>query len=310
LRAERTAVNALVQGTIDLLSRTLGETISIETRFGSDVGGILVDPGLLENALLNLALNARDAMPKGGRLVIETRNTVLDASNVATWKDVKPGPYVLISVSDNGTGMTPEIAARAFEPFFTTKDVGKGSGLGLSMVYGFVQQSGGCVGIYSEPGRGTTVRIYLPHLAGEDAPLALADTAEAASQGQGERVVVVEDNEDVRQLVIRQLTSLGYQVEAAADGRQAEAYFRSDSAVDLLISDVVLPGGMSGAEIAAMARRLRPSIPVLYMSGYTEGIIASDQISAEGAVLLPKPFTKAQLSKAIDQVLGRTRKAS
>ncbi|MBL8839720.1 MAG: response regulator [Alphaproteobacteria bacterium] len=303
LQPERIELNALVTSLTDLLSRTLGENIRVETELADDVGTVVVDPGQLENALLNLAVNARDAMPRGGRLLIESANVELDADYVAAVKDVLPGPYVMLAVSDTGEGMTPEIVSRAFEPFFTTKEVGKGSGLGLSMVYGFVKQSGGHVAIYSEVSLGTTIRLYLPRTAVSGVASPHVKPAVAGQDGNGQHVLVVEDDPDVRQLVATQLGARGYAVQAAASGREAMALIAGAAPIDLLLTDVVLPGGMSGADIVARARHHRPGLRVLYMSGYTEGMINMDLLRADNAHFLQKPFTRIQLAHAVREAL-------
>ncbi len=303
LQPERIELNALVTSLTDLLSRTLGENIRVETELADDVGTVVVDPGQLENALLNLAVNARDAMPRGGRLLIESANVELDADYVAAVKDVLPGPYVMLAVSDTGEGMTPEIVSRAFEPFFTTKEVGKGSGLGLSMVYGFVKQSGGHVAIYSEVSLGTTIRLYLPRTAVSGVASPHVKPAAAGQDGNGQHVLVVEDDPDVRQLVATQLGARGYAVQAAASGREAMVLIAGAAPIDLLLTDVVLSGGMSGADIVARARHHRPGLRVLYMSGYTEGMINMDLLRADNAHFLQKPFTRIQLAHAVREAL-------
>jgi CheY-like chemotaxis protein len=305
LRPERVEINALVAGLAALLGRTLGENITIETNLGSAMGHVAVDPGQLENALLNLSVNARDAMPDGGRLTITTESAELDADYVASHPEAAPGIYDMIAVTDTGCGMSRDVAARAFEPFFTTKEVGKGSGLGLSMVYGFVRQSGGHVTLYSEPGLGTTIRIYLPRAdaAPHDAAPGVA-LGRASSRGDGQRLLVVEDDPDVRQLIVMQLASLGYAVHAAASGPEALAHLATGAPVDLLLSDIVMPGGMSGLDVAAAAGAVRPGMRVLYMSGYSEGGSHKGRIAAEGAQLLAKPFSKVQLSEAVARILG------
>lgn len=291
--------NALVDNIMTLLKRTLGANIEVETRLSPDVGGVIADPAQLESALLNLAVNARDAMPGGGRLTIATRRVELDADYAGLRADVSPGVYEAISVTDTGIGMSPEIAARAFEPFFTTKGMGKGSGLGLSMVYGFAKQSGGHATIYSEPGRGTTVTVYLPrhridHRAGTG-----ATPSEVRARGAGQSVLVVDDNPDICKLVRAQLVSLGYGVEIAGDGAQAMARLEQGPAPALLLTDIMMPGAMDGTAIAAAARKLYPAIPVVYMSGYAEGGESRDRIVADGHAFLQKPFTKAQLAEAV-----------
>ncbi len=264
------------------------------------------DPNQLENSLLNLAINARDAMPEGGKLTIETQNTHLDHSYAAQNAEVSPGQYVAICVSDTGIGMDADEIARAFEPFFTTKEVGKGTGLGLSMVYGFVKQSGGNVKIYSEPGQGTTVKIYLPRL------LSTADEADAgeeqlAPEGtSGETILVVEDDDDVRAYSVEVLRELGYRVLEAHDGPSALRLLeRQEGRVDLLFSDVVLPGGMTGAIVAEEARKLRPKLKVLFTTGYARNAIVHHGRLDAGVELITKPFSYADLAARIRDMLDK-----
>jgi CheY-like chemotaxis protein len=260
---------------------------------------IRADPGQLENALLNLAINARDAMPEGGTLRIETAN-VGQGRN----QGLGEGDFVMLAVSDTGTGIAPEIVDRVFEPFFTTKEVGKGSGLGLSMAYGFVKQSGETMEIESEPGRGTTLRLYLPRR--RDEPGAdLADRPMEPNRGaRGRTILVVEDEPAVRELAVRILRSLGYETVEAASGESGLAELDNTPDVALLFSDVVLAGGMNGLELAREARRRRPGLKVLFTSGYTDfaGIDAG-QLTAE-ADLIPKPFRKADLAERLHAILG------
>ncbi|MBL8307085.1 MAG: response regulator, partial [Rubrivivax sp.] len=265
-------VNALVAGLDPLLRRTLGEHIEIEFVRGAGLWLAMVDASQLENALLNLCLNARDAMPGGGRLTLETANTSLDRSYTERYPDALPGQYVMLAVSDTGTGIAPEHLSRVFEPFFTTKDKGKGTGLGLAMVYGFAKQSAGHVGIYSEPGQGTTVKLYLPRaLRGEEA--APPEAQPPAAAGVGELVLVVEDDELVRLFACAELRSLGYRVLEAEQGSAALKLIEQHEGIALLFTDVVMPGGMSGRALADAALALRPGLRVLYTSGYTENAI-------------------------------------
>jgi len=291
-------LNACIADMIEMLRRTLGETIEIETALAEGLWRMRVDPHQLENALLNLAINARDAMPKGGKLTIASANIRLDAAGAAALGDLAPGDYVRLSVSDSGTGMAPEVIEHAFEPFFTTKEVGKGSGLGLSMIYGFVKQSGGHVTIASEVGQGTTVHLYLPKSEAAKAPAPMEEPP-----ARGETVLVIEDDEDVRHLVVNVLSRLGYQVLEAGDGATADAVLARAPEIDLLLSDVVLPGGRSGPEIVAQAQRQRPALKSLFMSGYApEGMSHQGQLP-EGAALLQKPFTKHDLAQKVRAVL-------
>lgn len=295
-------LKALVASMSDLLSGTLGATIEIETKSDSDLWQARADPGQVENALLNLALNARDAMSKGGKLTIETSNAPLDDRYVVEHADAMSGDYIVLAVSDSGTGMTPEVQARAFEPFFTTKGVGQGSGLGLSVVYGFAKQSGGHVNIYSEPGRGTTVKLYLPRAAAPAAAQA-ARPRDALPPGQNERILVIEDDPDVRSLADRMLVSLGYRVTATADAAGARMLLASGEAFDLVLSDVILPGGTSGPEFADEAKASHPALGFIFMSGYPADAAKRNGFVGSDKVLLNKPFQLAQLAKVLREAL-------
>ena len=299
-------VNRLVAGMDPMLRRTLGEHVEIERVQGAGLWTAMVDPGQLENAILNLSLNARDAMPNGGRLTIETANAHLDAAYAASQGEVEPGQYVMVAVSDTGTGMDAATMERAFEPFFTTKDVGKGSGLGLSMVYGFAKQSRGHVRLYSEPGQGTTVKLYLPRADGADQPGARASAAAAPARGSG-RILLVEDDDLVRENAAGQLAGLGYEVVVAKSGPEAFAVLEKDGAFDLLFTDIVMPGGMNGRELAERARALRPGLPVLFTSGYTENAIVHHGRLDRGVELLAKPYRLQDLAAKVRAVLERAR---
>jgi PAS domain S-box-containing protein len=298
-------LNQLVHGMSDLLGRTLGETVRIETILADDVFRVEVDPNQLENAILNLAVNARDAMPPGGSLTIETGNAQLDGDYVETNADVTPGHYAVISVTDTGAGMDRETLTRVFEPFFTTKEVGKGTGLGLSMVYGFVKQSGGHVKIYSEVDQGTTVRIYLPKLMGETAEEIAADDLQEPPPGsRSETILVVEDDDDVRMYSVEILRELGYRVLEAHDSASALRLLeRQDGRVDLLFSDIVLPGGVNGEQLAERARGVRPDLKVLFTTGYARNAIMRDGRLEPGVELITKPFTYAALAARIRAIL-------
>ncbi len=297
-------VNQLVMDMQELLVRTLGEDIEIRFIHGAGLWHCEADPGQLENAVLNLCINARDAMPDGGMLTIETANTSFDNEYSAAQEDVTPGDYVMIAISDTGTGMNTATIAKAFEPFFTTKDVGKGSGLGLSMIYGFTQQSGGHARIYSEPGEGTTVKLYLPrstqivHARQHDHD----DTATDIS-GHGETVLVVEDDAGVRSVAVKILTDLGYNVLEAPDARKALELIDGAETVDLLLTDVILPGGMGGRGLAEQACARLPGLQVLYMSGYTENAIMHHGRLDPGVQLLVKPFRRATLASKVREIL-------
>ena len=304
LAPKPTDPNRLVAGMSELLHRTLGETIEVETVLSSGIWRIEVDPNQLENALLNLAVNARDAMPDGGKLTIETSNTHLDRRYVAQNTEVTTGQYVVICVSDTGEGMDAETVARAFEPFFTTKEVGKGTGLGLSMVYGFVKQSGGHVKVYSEVGEGTTVKVYLPRFHGgpdEDEESVSRLVPEGTRE---ETILVCEDDDDVRAYSVEVLRELGYRVLEAHDGPSALRLLeRQEGRVDLLFSDVVLPGGMTGAMLAERARALRPSLRVLFTTGYARNAIVHHGRLDPGVELITKPFTYADLAARVRDIL-------
>ncbi|NMG73469.1 PAS domain S-box protein [Aromatoleum diolicum] len=295
--------NEMIAGMASLLRRSLGEQVQIMVAESADLPRAMADVTQLESALLNLAVNSRDAMPQGGTLTIETAAVRLDEHYAALESDVNPGPYVMLAVSDTGTGMPPEVAARAFEPFFTTKDTGKGSGLGLAMVYGFVKQSGGHVKIYSEPGMGTTVKLFLPELT---SPIDFtATTAEApVPQPTGrETILVVEDEEDVRHLVCRLLTALGYRILEASHGKAAITILDAEPDVDLLFTDVVLPGGMNGPEIARQAQLRRPGLKVLYTSGYTGNAIQQLEALGSEVRLISKPYAIEDLAQTVRDTL-------
>ncbi len=287
----------------DLLRRSLGEEVEVETVLAGGLWRTRADPGQLENALLNLAVNARDAMPGGGKLTIETANTHLDAAYAAGNDEVAPGQYVMLAVTDTGTGMPPDIAARAFEPFFTTKPPGKGTGLGLSMIYGFAKQSGGHIKIYSEPGHGTTIKLYLPRVMAEAELAAVRAPDAAPPMGEGETVLVVEDNEAVRQFSVDSLEELGYRAIWAGDAAEALRRVHASPEISLLFTDVVLPGGMNGRRLAEEVQALRPGLPVLFTTGYTANAIIHSGLLDPGVQLLPKPFSAAELAAKLRMVL-------
>lgn len=296
-------INGLVQGMSDLLHRTLGEDIAVETVLGAGLWRVEADANQLENALLNLAVNARDAMPVGGKLTIETTNTHIDAGYAAAHAEVRPGQYVAVCVSDTGLGMDKGTLSRVFEPFFTTKEAGKGTGLGLSQVYGFVKQSGGHVKVYSESGHGTTVRIYLPRRLGAAAAEAVAEPNLTPEGSIGETILVVEDNDDVRTHTVETLRELGYRVVEAHDGPSALRLLERQAKVDLFFTDVVLPGGLNGAQLAVEARAIRPDIKVLFTTGYARNAIVHHGRLDPGVELITKPFTYAGLAAKVRDVL-------
>ncbi|MEQ8515368.1 MAG: response regulator [Chromatocurvus sp.] len=302
LEPARVDLNRLLVSVDQLLRRTLEENIEIELVRAAGLWVAEVDPGQLEVALLNLALNARDAMPGGGRLTIETANVNFDESYAGMHDEVVAGQYVLVSLSDSGTGIAADILPRVFEPFFTTKTAGTGSGLGLSMVYGFAKQSKGHINIYSEPGEGTTVKLYLPRGHGNEA-MTTSTTGRGESVGGSEHILVVEDDALVREHLCRQLRDLGYRVTAASHGTEALQAVRQHADIDLLFTDVVMPGGMNGRELAESVGRLRPDLKVLYTSGYTENAIVHQGRLDPGVELLSKPYRRRDLAAKVRKVL-------
>ncbi len=303
LQPKTVNIEYLLAGMASLLGRTLGETIRLTTKIPAGLWTTAIDPHKLENALLNLAVNALHAMPGGGRLIIEASNKVLDAAYAAAHPDATAGDYVLVSVTDTGAGMAPEVLEHSLEPFFTTKPVGRGSGLGLSMVHGFVRQSGGHLKIYSEPGRGTTVNLFLPRGSGPAAPERAVRHRDAPSAVAGERVLVVEDDPSLRGLTLRILEGLGYRTLQAGDGPAACAILDGGERVDLLLTDVVLPKGMNGPELARRTRARRPGVKVLYMSGYPRDAVFGDGPPEAQARLLSKPFSKEELAQTVRRAL-------
>lgn len=303
LDPKRIDVNALVSGMSDLLHRSLGETVAVEIVVSAGLWRVEADANQLENAILNLAVNARDAMPEGGKLTIETANTMLDEAYARAHAEVRPGQYVVLSVSDTGVGMDRETAERVFEPFFTTKEVGKGTGLGLSMVYGFAKQSGGHVKIYSEPLVGTTVKIYLPRLIGGRSEEEVPELNSSPDAGGKETILVVEDDEDVRAYSAETLRELGYQVIEAQDGPSALRVLEKQAGIDLLFTDVVLPNGLNGERLARDARALRPGIKVLFTTGYSRNAIVHHGRLDAGVQLIAKPYSYAHLATKVRDVL-------
>jgi signal transduction histidine kinase/CheY-like chemotaxis protein len=294
-----TDVNRLVVGMEELIRRTVGPQISVDVVTAGGLWSALIDAPQLENALLNLCINARDAMPNGGRITIETANKWLDDRGAAE-RDVPPGQYLSVCVTDTGTGMTPDVIAKAFDPFFTTKPMGQGTGLGLSMIYGFVRQSGGQVRIYSEVGQGTTMCLYLPRHYGSEAERAAATThAEPSRAHAGETVMIVDDEPTVRMLVTDVLHDQGYTAIEAKDGPEALQVLQSNTRVDLLITDVGLPGGLNGRQLADAARVTRPDLKVLFITGYAENAVIGNAQLAPRMQLLTKPFVVEELANRI-----------
>jgi PAS domain S-box-containing protein len=305
LEPRRIDPNSLIMEAASLLRPTLGEHIEIEAMLEDDAWHAVADPAQLSAALLNLAVNARDAMPNGGKLTLETGNVMLDEAYARVNSDVRPGPYVMVAVSDTGTGIPAALLEKVFEPFFTTKQVGKGTGLGLSMVYGFVKQSGGHIKVYSEEGHGTSIKIYLPRA--EETADSVTDAAPASPVPFGhETILVVEDDRLVRDYVVAQLGSLGYLTLAAENAAVALAYLVSETAFDLLFTDIIMPGGMNGRELAEAITRQRPNVKVLYTSGYTENAIVHHGRLDPGVALLNKPYRKKDLAEKLRRVLDRS----
>jgi two-component system, NtrC family, sensor kinase len=296
-------LNRLLKDLSDFLSRSLGEAISLEVIGAAGLWTVAADQPQLETALLNLAVNARDAMPSGGKLTLETSNTYIDEAYCRAHAEVQPGQYVLIAVTDSGTGMTREALDNAFEPFFTTKPSGQGTGLGLSQVYGFVKQSGGHVKIYSELGEGTTVKIYLPRLIGAEPVNVKADEAKAAAEsGSGERLLVVEDDDDVRHYIVDVLRALNYEVAEAPTAEQALSLLK-DKTFDLLLTDVILPG-KNGRQLADELKTSHAATKVLFMTGYSRNAIVHQGRLDPGVQLLQKPVTSVELGRKIREMLG------
>jgi PAS domain S-box-containing protein len=303
LSPKPTDLNKLVQGMIDLLRRSLGEQVRIETRLTPGLPTTVVDPGQVENALLNLAINARDAMPEGGRLIIETGQMNIDADYVEAHAEAAPGSYVTLAATDTGIGMSADVRRRAFDPFFTTKGPGVGTGLGLSMVYGFLKQSGGHVQLYSEVGLGTTVRMYLPARAAEPSRVTRSGATAAASARSGETILVVEDEPRVRRVSVRRLKELGYAVIEADSGPAALAVLDRGESIDLLFTDVVMAGGMTGIDLAREASRRRPGLKILFTSGYAEPSVIEHGLPTAASAWLGKPHGVAELQVRLRRLL-------
>jgi CheY-like chemotaxis protein len=298
-----TNVNRLVASMEDLIRRTVGPAVQMEVIGAGGLWATLIDPNQLENALLNLCINARDAMPEGGRLTIETANKWLD-DRAAKERELSPGQYVSLCVTDTGTGMSPTVIAHAFEPFYTTKPFGQGTGLGLSMIYGFARQSGGQIRIYSELGKGTTMCLYLPRhdqaAEGSDAlPLRTTDSP----AGKGEHVLVIDDEPTIRMLIAEVLEEQGYAVVEASDGPSGMRILQSATRIDLLITDVGLPNGMNGRQIADAARQTRPGLKVLFITGYAENAVVGNGHLDKGMQVIAKPFEIDVLAQKIRELV-------
>ncbi|MBR1152579.1 ATP-binding protein [Bradyrhizobium sp. JYMT SZCCT0428] len=303
LQPRNTDVNVLVIDAVRLLRPTLSEQIEIESMLVHHSAPALIDPSQLSTAILNLALNARDAMPNGGKLTLETKNVVLDENYASMNSEVNPGNYVMIAVSDTGEGIPGSLLDKVFEPFFTTKEVGKGSGLGLSMVYGFVKQSNGHIKIYSEEGHGTTVKLYLPQAAGVPDALA-AETGISGGEHGDESILIVEDDALVREYVVAQISRFGYHTLAAGNAAEALAIIDRPERIDLLFTDVIIPGGLNGRQLATEALKRRPGLKVLYTSGYTENAIVHHGRLDAGVLLLPKPYLSSDLARMLRTALA------
>ncbi len=296
-------LDQLMQNLENLLKRLLGEDVALEARYADDLWPARIDPGQFEQVILNLAVNARDAMPEGGRLTLETRNCTLDEAYTEQHPEVAPGPYVMLAVTDTGHGMDFSTQSRIFEPFFTTKEQGKGTGLGLAVIYGIIKQAGGHVWVYSEPGKGTTFKVFLPRATGEDELASEPESADLASVAGSETLLVVEDEPVVRSLAVRALVEQGYRVLQAADGASALAAARTyDGDIHLLVTDVVMPG-MNGRELADRLSAERPGLRVLYVSGYTDHAVVRHGVLEEGIAFLSKPFDLRDLTRTVREVL-------
>ena len=302
LLPETTHLGEAVAALRDMLSRMIGEDIELVIHSVPDLWSVSVDPGQITQVIMNLAVNARDAMPRGGCLRIELTNVELPGREARDHAPCPPGSYVMLAVTDTGCGMEEAVRIRLFEPFFTTKDVGKGTGLGLAMVYGIVKQSGGDIHVRSAPGSGTTFQLYFPRIEGEDTTVAAEPGA--SRETRGERILLVEDEPAVRAIAARMLERQGYQVMVAGDGKEALRLVEEAAGPpDLLVTDVVLPG-MSGAEVARELRRSRTAIKVLYISGYTDAVMADHGVLMPGTSFLAKPFTEGDLRSAVLAALG------
>jgi len=302
---ETVNLNQLIVNIENLMRGAIGEQIEVVTMLSAVLAPAQIDPAQFETAILNLVINSRDAMAGGGRITIETRNVTVDRQYAADDPEVTPGPYVMIAVSDSGSGMTSAVLERAFDPFFTTKEVGKGSGLGLSQVYGFAKTAGGHVKIYSELGIGTTVKLYLPKSSDRPVmPEVGTETASLPPANGHETILLVEDDEDVLAVAAESLRELGYQVATAGNAKQGMEILRGDQPIDLLLSDVMMPGGMNGVQLAVEARRIRPQLKVLLTSGYTATALSLQHGLPDNLDVVEKPFRPEELAEKLRLVIG------
>ena len=299
-------LNEIVIGMAEILERSLGQHVTLATSLEPSPWTVFADVSEVENAILNLAINARDAMPGGGTLVIETANVTIEADRIDGGATVSAGEYVRLSVSDTGCGMSDDVLRHVFEPFFTTKEIGKGTGLGLSMVYGFVQQANGAATIYSEVGHGTTVNLYLPRSAKDQIGASGGSKSSQIPHATGERILLVEDSAGVREVVSNQLETLGYVVTQASSGAEAVAKLSDPGAFDLVLSDVVMSGGMSGFDVARWMQVNAPGLRILLASGFPDAVLRSENAGEPQPEILRKPFTRAELASAVRRVLGHT----
>jgi signal transduction histidine kinase/CheY-like chemotaxis protein len=304
LDPKSTDVNRLIAGMEELIRRSVGPGVKLEVVGAGGLWPTKIDPSQLENALLNLCINARDAMPDGGRVTIETANKWLD-DRAAKERELAPGQYISICVTDTGVGMTPDVIAHAFDPFFTTKPLGRGTGLGLSMIHGFVRQSGGQVRIYSEVGSGTTMCLYLPRIAGNPDDVGATEALQVADAGEGETVLVIDDEPTIRMLMIEVLEETGYVAVEASDGPSGLKILQSDARIDLLVTDVGLPGGMNGRQVADAARATRADLKVLFVTGFAENAVIGNGHLEAGMQVIAKPFTMMALASKVRQMIEK-----
>jgi len=293
---------------LNILGRTLGEDVEVATSLASDVWPVRTDPAQLDSSILNLATNARDAMPDGGTLTITTRNVQVDETFTDAHPEVVPGDYVLLEISDTGSGIAPDMLEKVIEPFFSTKSTGHGTGLGLSMVYGFAKQTGGHISIYSEIGHGTTIRLYLPRAGVGDIEVTTEDYGGTGTEGGNERVLVVEDNASLRETVVAQLEVLGYQVIERDGPQTALEVLRSEAVIDLLLSDIVMPGDLSGYDLVAEGMKLRPGLRVLLTSGFSDEMVSRNGKTPPGVQFLAKPYRFQDLARMVRKTLEQDKR--